>query len=512
MNPNAHPKALDTPEQRQDKIKQLKERGLDPYSAGFTKEDSIHQVLKECFPQEAACQTKEVCIAGRVLGKRPMGKACFLKLSDQNADIQIYSNSQLLSEDDFFILRQIDIGDVIGVRGETFRTKTNEASVRAVAIAILSKNLSPIPIVKEKEGQTYDSFSDVETRYRKRYLDLAVNPKVRQGFAQRSQLIKLMRDFLTDRGFIEVETPMLQSVASGAAARPFETYHNTLGIPLHLRIAPELYLKRLIVGGFEKVFEINRNFRNEGVSTKHNPEFTMMELYQAYSDYKAMITLTQDLFEHIAVSLYNGLEIPYGEHTINLKKPWKEASYLGSIKEYTGIDFSPFLSRKEPTHKEAKEICAGLKLDLSQTNTFWEVVDEIFSQKVEPELIQPTIVTHYPKAVSPLARSIPGDDHLVERFEPYIAGREMGNAFSELNDPIEQEKRFQDQMRMKKEGAQETVPMDHDYIEALRVGMPPTGGLGLGVDRMVMLFNNQPSIKDVILFPTLRPKNPERNL
>ena len=496
----------DASRQRLEKLKELKDRQINPYPNCFERSFSIQSIFEKYFAQEDSLKMGEVCTAGRVLGKRPMGKASFLLISDENSSIQIYSNNQLLNEDDYFIFKRIDIGDIIGVTGEPFRTKTNEASIRATSITMLSKNLSPIPVVKAKGGHTYDAFSDIEMRYRKRYLDLAVNHKVRESFIQRSQIIKLIRDFLIDRNFIEVETPMLQSVASGAAAKPFETYHSSLGIPLYLRIAPELYLKRLIVGGFEKVFEINRNFRNEGLSTKHNPEFTMMELYQAYSDYQGMIGLTQDIFEHVALEIHGRLDVPYGEHIIDLKKPWKQMTYLDSIKRATNIDLTPFLEQDNPSHDEAKKLVQNLKLDCTHTHTFWEVIDEIFSQHVEPKLVQPTIITHYPKAISPLAKNSPENQHLVERFEPYIVGREMGNAFSELNDPIEQRNRFNAQSDMKQQGAQETVPLDEDYIEALMVGMPPTGGLGLGIDRMIMLFNNCASIKDVILFPTLRPK------
>ena len=499
-------------EQRLSKLDQLRARNIDPYPKSFPVDHSIGQVLTEYFPKKDTCEVRHVALAGRVMTKRPMGKAGFIRIADQEDSIQVYSNNALLNEEDFFVFQKTDIGDIVGISGETFRTKTNEPSVKASSYKILSKNMTMIPIVKEKDGKIFDAFSDIETRYRKRYLDLIVNPEIKQDFVKRSRLIQLMRSFLIQRGFMEVETPMLQSVASGAAAKPFETYHNTLAIPLYLRIAPELYLKRLIVGGFEKVFEINRNFRNEGISPKHNPEFTMMELYQAYSDYEDMQALTQDIFEYLALELCGSTDIPYGpggKDTIRLKKPWKKQTYLDSIKEKTGIDFTSFLSQENPSLEEAKESIrksgGRLKIDLSETNTFWEVVDKVFSEYVEPELIQPTIITHYPKAISPLAKNVPGDEHLVERFEPYITGREMGNAFSELNDPIEQEIRFKQQAQMKEEGAEETIPLDRDYIEALKVGMPPTGGLGLGIDRMVMLFNNKQSIKDVILFPTLRP-------
>jgi lysyl-tRNA synthetase class 2 len=321
--------------------------------------------------------------------------------------------------------------------------------------------------------------------------------------------LREIRDLLHQRGFMEVETPMMQAIASGAAARPFTTHHNALDIDLYMRIAPELYLKRLIVGGYEKVFEMNRNFRNEGISTKHNPEFTMIEIYQAYADYNTMMQLTEDIFENLAVKLIGSTDLPYGDATISLKKPWKRVAYLESIKEATGLDFEKFLGDENPSAAEAKKMATSIGLRAESLHTFWEVVDLVFSEKVEPFLIQPTIVMHYPKAISPLAKSIPGNPHLVERFEPYITGREMGNAFSELNDPLEQDRRFSEQAAQKASGAEETMATDDDFVTALKVGMPPTGGLGIGIDRLVMLFANKASIKDVILFPLLRPNKPD---
>ena len=492
--------------QRKGKLESLLQKKIDPYPHHFSRKSTIKTILEKHFRDKSLILKEEIQTAGRILSKRPMGKAGFLQIADQTGRLQIYTNNKLLNENDFFVFQQTDIGDIIGIHGEPFLTKTNEPSIKARSFMILSKNLSPIPIVKEKEGQVYDAFADVETRYRKRYIDLIVNKNVRGEFIKRSELIKHMRNFLSKRDFLEVETPMLQTVASGAVARPFETYHNALGIPLFLRIAPELYLKRLIVGGFERVFEINRNFRNEGISPKHNPEFTMMELYQAYADYNDMMSLTQDIFEYLADKLCNSQKVVYSEHTVDLQRPWKRKTYLDSIKEETNIDFAPFLGQEKPNVKEAKHLASSLKIDLSGAKTFWEVMDEIFSTFVEPKLLQPVFITHYPKAMSPLAKTVKGEEHLVERFELYITGKEIGNAFTELNDPIEQEKRFIQQASLKEEGAQETMPLDEDYLEALRVGMPPTGGLGLGIDRMAMFFTNKRSIKDVILFPTLRPK------
>lgn len=496
-------------EQRLGKLEAIKARGIDPYPVRFSGKEDIRTLRIAHFggddsltPPENA---HEVTTAGRVVAIRDMGKAQFLQIQDQSGKIQLYAGNKTLNEDDYFVLRNLDLGDIIGIKGKPFRTKTGEPTIHADELKILSKNLAPLPVVKEKDGETYDGISDIELRYRQRYIDLAVNADARATFTLRSAILREIRDFLHGKGFMEVETPMMQAIASGAAARPFTTHHNALDIDLYMRIAPELYLKRLIVGGFEKVFEMNRNFRNEGISTKHNPEFTMIEIYQAYADYHTMMELTQDIFETLAVKLLGSTEIPYGEHTISLKKPWKKVGYLDSIKEATGLDFGKFLGEDNPSVSEAKKMAASVGLKAEGLHTFWEVVDLAFSEKVEPNLIQPTIVMHYPKAISPLAKSIPGNSHLVERFEPYITGREMGNAFSELNDPLEQERRFNEQAAQKESGAEETMATDDDFVTALKVGMPPTGGLGIGIDRLVMLFANKASIKDVILFPLLRP-------
>ncbi|MCS6971536.1 MAG: lysine--tRNA ligase [Leptospiraceae bacterium] len=507
MNAEA-PSALEA--QRLQKLQAIRQRGIDPYPVRFAGKEDIAQLRIEHFgkdndrtpPADAAAVTT----AGRVVAIRDMGKAQFLELQDATGKIQIYASNKTLNEDEYFLLRQLDLGDIVGVTGRPFRTKTGEPTIEASRLVLLAKNLYPLPVVKEKEGEVFDSFSDTEQRYRQRYIDLAVNADTRATFRLRSKMVQEIREFLHRRGFIEVETPMMQAVASGAAARPFITHHNTLGMDLFLRIAPELYLKRLIVGGFEKVFELNRNFRNEGISTRHNPEFTMIEIYQAYADYHTMMELTEELFEHLALELLGKTDIPYGSHTIHLARPWQKVGYLESIRDFTGIDFTVFLSEEEPPLAEARKLASECGVDATHLNTFWEVVELVFSEKVEPQLIQPTMVMNYPKAVSPLAKAMPGNPHLVERFEPYIAGREMGNAFSELNDPFEQEERFREQLRQKEQGAEETMATDDDFITALKVGMPPTGGLGLGIDRMAMLFTNKSSIKDVILFPLLRPK------
>ena len=492
---------------REEKYNAIKEANIPVYPNRFDRQIQIKNIRDDYFkldtdPREVI--ETDVVTAGRIMSKRTMGKAAFIEIRDETGQIQLYGNNKGLSEEDYLVFKNLDLGDIIGIEGHTFLTKTQEPSIHAKSLKILSKNLSPIPVVKEKDGKVFDAFSDVETRYRKRYLDLIVNPQVKETFEIRSKIIHELRNFLIGRGFLEVETPMMQSVASGAAARPFETYHNTLEMPLFLRIAPELYLKRLIIGGFEKVFEINRNFRNEGISKKHNPEFTMMELYQAYADYQDMMKLTESLVLYLAERILGSRQIPYGNEMIDLSPPWKKQPYLDIIAEKSGADFREFLEDENPPVAEAKSMAQAAGVNPAKCKTFWEVVDETFSEKVEPELIQPIFITEFPKAISPLAKSIPGNEFLVERFEPYITGREMGNSFSELNDPFDQRERFTQQQKMQQDGAEETIAMDEDYIEALRVGMPPTGGLGIGIDRLVMLFTNSPSIRDVILFPLLR--------
>lgn len=492
---------------RLEKLNDLKQKEYDLYPPRFERSHSAREALEQFFQEEDIADGMSLSVAGRVVASRPMGKAAFFHLEDISGRIQIYGNDKTLSEKEHYLLKNIDLGDIVGIEGEPFRTKKGEPSVRAKKYVLISKNLSVLPVVKEKDGVKYDAFADVEQRYRKRYVDLAVNPDVREDFILRSKIIKEIRSFLHSRDFLEVETPMMQAVASGAAARPFVTHHNTLDMQLYLRIAPELYLKRLLVGGFEKVFELNRNFRNEGISTKHNPEFTMIEIYQAYADYETMMQLTEDIFTTVADKVLGSREIEYGDVTISLNTPWPRKPYLEIIKEKTGLDFSVFLEQEQPSSGEAVKMAQSIGIKIDPATEFWDVVDEIFSQKVEPELIQPVFITEFPRAISPLSKNIPGNPHLVERFEPYITGREMGNAFSELNDPQEQQKRFEEQLKLKEAGAEETMQMDEDFIEALKTGMPNAGGLGIGIDRMVMLFANKQSIKDVILFPLLRKKD-----
>lgn len=494
-------------DQRLQKAQQLRDLEIDPYPARSKRTHQVEQVHQSFFSENQYESKKEtLTICGRVMAKRPMGKAAFFQVVDASGKIQIYSNKSLLPESQFQVLKQLDIGDIVQVSGIPFRTKTGEASIEANELIVLCKAIAPLPIVKEKDGQLYDEFADKELRYRQRYIDLIVNEEARNVFSIRLQFIRLLRDFLQDRGFLEVETPMMQSIASGAAARPFETYHNALSMPLYLRIAPELFLKRLLVGGYEKVFELNRNFRNEGISTRHNPEFTMMELYQAYADHSDMMVLVEDLLEKLALEIHGTTSLPFGDQTIELKKPWRRLPYLEAIQEFSGIDFSVLLDEEQCTREVALKAASTSGLKLDDVHSPWDIVDTVFSELVEPKLQQPVFICDFPTAISPLAKANPEQPLLAERFEPYICGWEIGNAFSELNDPVEQQRRFESQLKLKQDGMQETMEMDEDFIQALKVGMPPAGGLGLGIDRLVMIFSNSSSIRDVIYFPLLRKK------
>jgi lysyl-tRNA synthetase class 2 len=491
--------------QRIQKVEDLRKKGINPYPVRFfpnaVSSELIRDFDKIFIPTEDP--NKPIYkLGGRLFSKRVMGKASFAHIKDKAGTIQLYASRDDLGEENYALFKSLDLGDQIGISGYLFKTQKGEISIHVTSIQLLAKCIRPLPVVKEKDGVVYDAFSDKEQRYRMRYVDLTVNDSVRETFIKRSKIIQEMRNFFTQEGFLEVETPMMQPIAGGAAARPFITHHNTLNMDLYLRIAPELYLKRLIVGGMDRVFEINRNFRNEGISIKHNPEFTMMEAYMAYGDMETMLRITERLFVHIAKSLgKTDLKIPYGEHTVDLTTPWKRAKYVDIIKEYSGIDFS-----EVKTLEEAKQKAKAIHVDASKCTSIWKVADEVFSEKAEPNLIQPIFITDYPKELSPLAKSSDDNPHYVERFEPYIVGREIGNAFSELNDPFDQKARFEEQVAQREAGDEEAFMMDNDYIRALEYGMPPTGGLGIGVDRLVMLFTNSPSIRDTIFFPLMRPE------
>ena len=487
-------------EQRQQRIKKLdllREAGVAPYGTRFDAKDRagdlirLHgQKTKETLEQERTACT----IAGRIVALRRFGKAAFAVLQDGSDRLQTYLKKDLLSPQAYTITEQLDLGDWIGVTGTLFRTKTNEFTVEVHELTLLSKALRPLP-------EKWHGLTDVETRYRQRYVDLIANPEVHGIFAMRSRIIAGIRAFLIERGFLEVETPMMHPIPGGAAAKPFVTHHNALGVDLYLRIAPELYLKRLIVGGFPRVFEINRNFRNEGISTIHNPEFTMLEFYVSYADYQDLIRLTEELISSLAQQLLGKTVIEYQGKTINLSPPWRRWSYHQAILEVNGLAASVLTDREQA-------FAAARKLDVPVDPKWplFNIVNEIFEETVEPHLDQPTFITDYPIEISPLARRKDADPALTDRFELYIAGREIANAFSELNDPLDQRERFEGQAAQRAAGDEEAHVVDEDFLRALEYGMPPTAGEGIGIDRLIMLFTNQASIRDVVLFPQLRPE------
>lgn len=449
-------------------------------------------LAKDIVDKYSELENKEVCIAGRLVSKRVMGKASFANLLDASGKIQLYISRNDIGDEPYAEFKKMDIGDIIGVKGIVFTTKMGEISVHATEVVLLSKSLLPLP-------EKYHGLKDTDLRYRQRYVDLIANPEVKQTFVMRSKIIKEIRNFLDERGFLEVDTPILNSIPGGGAARPFATFHNTLGLDMFMRIAPELYLKRLIVGGFEKVYEMGRQFRNEGMDTKHNPEFTTIELYQAYVDYNDIMDLTEDLFCYVADKVLGTQELTYQGETISLKKPWRRVSMMDVVKEYAGIDFDT---------EDMEQIIAQAKskgIDLGKDISWGKALAEVFDQRVEDKLVQPTFITDYPVEISPLAKRKPSNPKLTERFELFITARELANAFSELNDPIDQKQRFLAQVKEREKGDEEAQMMDEDFVNALMYGMPPTGGLGIGVDRMVMLYTDQSSIRDVLLFPTMKP-------
>lgn len=475
---------------RRKKLDELRKKGINPFGGRFPGSRKAQEIIDgfERF------NDKKVKIAGRIMAKRNMGKATFAHVQDISGKIQVYVRVNEVGEEQYEIFTHFDIGDIIGVSGKVFKTQRGEISVWADSIKLLSKSLRPLP-------EKWHGLKDVELRYRQRYVDLIVNPEVKDVFITRSRIIKAIRNYLDRLGFLEVETPMMHPIPGGAAARPFITHHNTLDMELYLRIAPELYLKRLLVGGLEKVYEINRNFRNEGISTKHNPEFTMLELYQAYADYKDMMRITENLVATVAKNVLGTTRVEYEDQLIDLTPPWTRIPMLEAIKEYSGVDFTVIKG-----DEEAKAAAAGLGLDIDKDATRGSIINDVFEELVEPKLIQPTFVTDYPIEISPLAKRKSNDPAYTYRFEAFIYAREMANAFSELNDPIDQEQRFRKQVEQRAAGDDEAHRMDEDYINALEYGMPPAGGLGIGIDRLVMLLTNSSSIRDVLLFPQMKPR------
>jgi len=480
---------------RREKLATYQEQGLNPFGDKFVRtamakemQDSYAAYSKE----ELETKGEEVTIAGRVMTKRGKGKVGFAHLQDSSGQIQIYVRKDEIGEVAYDLFKTIDIGDIVGVTGIVFKTNVGELSVIAKEFQLLTKSLRPLP-------EKYHGLKDVEQRYRKRYLDLITNLDSRATFVMRSKIIQSMRRYLDDQGFLEVETPTMHAIPGGASARPFETHHNALDIPLYMRIAIELHLKRLVVGGMEKVYEIGRVFRNEGVSTRHNPEFTMIELYEAYADYEDIMSLTENLVAHIAKDVLGGTLIKYGEDEIDLEPQWKRLHMVEAVKEYTGVDFW-----KDLSDAEARALAEEHGVKIQSTMTYGHILNEFFEQKVEEELVQPTFIFGHPVEVSPLAKTNKDDKRFTDRFELFIVRREHANAFSELNDPIEQRARFEAQVAEREQGNDEAHQMDEDFLEALEYGMPPTGGLGIGIDRLVMLLTNAASIRDVLLFPQMR--------
>jgi len=493
---------------RRNSLKQLMELGIDPYPAETYPVDvSISEIL-ENYPGDNSLY-QDVQIAGRIMGRRIMGAASFVELQDMTGRMQLYFKRDEICPDEdktmynVVFKRLLDIGDIVGVKGSVFITKMGEITILVKEYKLLSKSLRVLPVIKEKDDKVYDAFTDPEQRYRQRYVDLIVNPQYKETFVQRAGLINSMRSFLNENGYLEVETPVLQPLYGGAAARPFKTFHNTLDMTLYLRIANELYLKRLIVGGYDGVFEFAKDFRNEGMSRFHNPEFTQMELYVAYKDYQWMMDLVEEMVERIAIDLHGSTEIKVGDHKINFKRPWKRYTMFEVIQEFTGID----ISKMDETGLRAT--AKKLEITLDDTMGKGKIIDEIFGEACEPRLIQPTFITDYPVEMSPLAKKHRSKEGLVERFEAICNGKEICNAFSELNDPLDQRRRLEQQLELGKRGDMESMVVDEDFLRSLEFGMPPTAGLGIGIDRLTMIMTNSPSIQDVLFFPQMRPEKRE---
>ncbi len=495
---------------RREALKRIKDIGIDPYPADLYPVNVTAKDIQDNYERDKDSY-KSICIAGRLMGTRVMGKASFSEIQDSTGRIQVYVNRDeiCLGEDKTLYnevyKKLLDIGDIIGIKGYVFTTQVGEITIHATELTLLTKSLRPIPIVKtDKEGNIHDGFNDPETRYRQRYVDLIVNPHIKDAFVKRTKLTNSMRSYLNNKGYMEVETPILQPIYGGAAARPFKTHHNTLDMPLYLRIANELYLKRLIVGGFDGVYEFAKDFRNEGMSRFHNPEFTQMELYVAYKDYEWMMDLVEEMVEKIAMDIHSKTEVQVGENKINFQRPWKRFTMYGAIEHFTGIDVS------EMTEAEMKATSEKLGVEVDETMGRGKLIDEIFGEFCEPKLIQPTFITDYPVEMSPLAKKHREKEGLVERFEAICNGKEICNAFSELNDPIDQRERFEEQIELGKRGDEEAMVLDEDFLRAIEYGMPPTAGLGIGIDRLSMIMTNSNSIQDVLFFPQMRAQKKEK--
>ncbi|WP_085535674.1 lysine--tRNA ligase [Massilibacteroides vaginae] len=489
---------------RRGSLEQLRQLGIDPYPAAEYPTNAYSTEIKSSFKDEDA--PRSVCIAGRIMSRRIMGKASFVELQDTEGRIQVYiTRDDICPDEDKELYNTVfkkltDIGDFVGIKGFVFRTQMGEISVHAQEFTILAKSIKPLPVVKVKDGVTYDGLTDAETRYRQRYVDLVVNDHVKDIFIKRTKIFNSMREFFNSRGYLEVDTPVLQGIPGGAAARPFITHHNALDIPLYLRIANELYLKRLIVGGFEGVYEFSRNFRNEGMDRTHNPEFTCMEIYVAYKDYNWMMSMTEQMLEKICLDVLGTTKVKVGNNEIDLKAPYKRVTMIESIKEFTGIDITGM------DENQLREVCIKLHIEQDETMGKGKLIDEIFGEKCEGNYIQPTFITDYPIEMSPLTKKHRNDPGLTERFELMVNGKEIANAYSELNDPIDQRARFEDQLKLSEKGDDEAMFIDNDFLRALEYGMPPTSGMGIGMDRLVMLLTEQESIQEVLFFPQMRPE------
>lgn len=484
---------------RLEKLARLRELGLDPFENEKYPRTHKSQEILEGFE---SLENQDVSIAGRVISMRPMGKATFFHLTDPAGRIQVYAKADDLGPEAYELVKLLDIGDIAGVRGFVFKTRTGEVSVHAKEITILTKALRPLPLGKEKDGQQWYGLTDVESRYRQRYVDLIVHPEVRRVFEARSQIVSTVRSLMQQWGYIEVETPILQPVYGGANARPFISHHNALDIDLYLRIAPELYLKRLVVGGFDAVFEIGKNFRNEGIDTRHNPEFTMLEAYETYHDYPRHMEVIETLVSQCAQAVHGSMKIQAFGHEIDLTPPWPRVKLYDAIRERSGADFG-----QAETEEDARKMAMAAGVDAEEIVGFGKIVDEVLKTRVIPNLIQPIFLYEYPIELSPLSKKNPKNPRMVQRFQAFVGGLEMGNSFSELNDPLDQRARFEMQLSAKAAGDDEAHEMDEDFIRALEFGMPPTVGLGLGIDRLTMLICDQKSIRDVILFPQMRPED-----
>ena len=498
---------------RRAKLEEITKMGIDAYPAALVEINATAKDILENFTPGKEEEYKNISIAGRIMSNRDMGKACFVSLQDASGRIQIYIRRDDIcpgddkSVFDLLFKKNTDLGDIVGVTGFVFVTKVGEISIHATSFKMLSKSLRPLPTVKrDDEGNVFDEVTDPEFRYRQRYVDLIVNPNVKETFIKRTKMVNTIRDFYNERGYLEVDTPVLQAIPGGASARPFVTHHNSLNIPMYMRIANELYLKRLIVGGFDGVYEFSRNFRNEGMDRTHNPEFTVMELYVAYKDYNWMMDITEELLEKIALNVNGTTAVPVGEKMIDFKRPFKRITMFDSIKEFTGVDISTM------DETQLRATCKQLHIEVADNIGKGKLIDEIFGAKCEGNYIQPTFITDYPVEMSPLTKKHRSKPGLVERFELMVNGKELANAYSELNDPIDQRERFEEQAQLMERGDDEAMFIDHDFLRALEYGMPPTSGIGIGIDRLAMIMTNNVSIQDVLFFPQMRPEEVKKAL